>query len=93
MDRAKEHTAQEIAKLVPHCPNCGSGKYYSLTENGSAAFHLKSLRCEVCQHDILAEARQLEQAQRDPPSAPIWLVALLFLIVLEILALTGLLWA
>lgn len=92
MDRKKEHTAQEIAKMVPHCPNCGSGKYYSLTENASAAFRLKSLRCEVCQHDILAEARQIEQARRDPASAPAWLAALLFFIVLEILALTGLLW-
>ena len=88
----RTRTAKEIAKIVPHCPCCGSDRYHSLTENARQEFRLKTLRCEVCQYDILAEARQLELGRCDPISAPIWFACLTFLIVLEALLLTGVLW-
>ena len=92
MGQQETPSAEEIARIIPHCPSCGSDRYYSLTENAPMAFRLKSLRCEVCQHDILAEARQVEISQREPKSAPVWFASLAFLIALELLALTGLLW-
>ncbi len=77
---------------MPNCPSCGSDRYHSLTENTRQEFRLKTLRCEVCQYDILEEVRQLQLSQREPESARIWFVCLAFLLVLEALALTGLLW-
>lgn len=85
-------TAQDVAIAVPRCPACGCRSYTSLTENERDGFRLKTLRCDVCNYDILAEARQLEFVRREPSSAPLVFACLLFLLVLEVLALTGLLW-
>jgi len=85
-------TAREIGKIVPRCPSCGSDRYHSLTENSRQGFRLKTVRCDVCQYDILAAARMIETGKRDAASAPIWFVCLIFLIAVEALALTQLLW-
>lgn len=92
MAQESHRTARDIANVVPSCPSCGSRCYSSLTENAREGFRLRTLRCELCNCDILAQARQLEYARREPSSAPLIFACLAALIVLEVLALTGLLW-
>jgi hypothetical protein len=52
---AEQHTlrAEDVVRIIPNCPSCGSDRYHSVTENAQPGFCLRAVRCEVCHFDIL----------------------------------------
>ena len=76
--------AQEIAKIIPHCPSCGGDRYYSVTENAGEDFRLKALRCEACEFDILGAFHNIMPTSRQHNDAPILFAILACLAALEL---------